>query len=45
MLKYSLYIIKTTCLRTNLYTMNKDGPQTNTNKIDGIAFSDRAYTQ
>ena len=45
MLKYSLYIIKTTRFRTNLYAMNQNGIQTNTNKFDGIAFRSTAHAQ
>ena len=36
---------KTTRLRTNLYTINKNGLQTNTSKIDGITFRGGARTQ
>ena len=44
MLKYSLYTIKnSTSLTTNLYTINKNGLQTNTSKIDGIAFRGGAH--
>ena len=44
MLKYSLYTIKTARLTTNLYTINKNGLQTNTSKIDSIAFRGGAHT-
>ena len=45
MLKYSLYTIKTARLTTNLYAINKNGLQTNTSQIDGIAFRGGAHTQ
>ena len=45
MLKYSLYTIKTARLTTNLYTINKNSLQTNTSKIDGIAFRGGEHTQ
>ena len=45
MLKYSLYTTKTTRLTTNLYTINKNGLQTNTSTTDGIAFRGGAHTQ
>ena len=45
MLKYSLHTIKTTRLTTNLYKINRNGLQTNTSKIDGIAFRGGAHTQ
>ena len=35
--------LKTTRLLTNLYTINKNDLQTNTNKIDGIAFRGGAH--
>ena len=37
--------MKAALLKGNLYTINKNGPQTNTSKIDGIAFHGRAHTQ
>ena len=37
--------LKKTRLRTNLYTINKNGLQTNTSKIDGIAFHGGAHIQ
>ena len=37
--------VKTTRLTTNLYTINKNGLQTNTSKIDGIVFRDGVHTQ
>ena len=40
MLKYSLYTIK-----NSTSTINKNGLQTNTSKIDGIAFRGGAHTQ
>ena len=45
MLKYSLHTIKRARLRTNLYTINKNGPQTNTSKFDDKAFRGGAHTQ
>ena len=42
MLKYSLYTIKNST-SYNLYTINKNGLQTNTSKIDGIAFRGGAH--
>ena len=36
--------LKTVPLTTNLYTINKNGLQTNTSKTDGIAFRDGAHT-
>ena len=45
MLKYSLYTIKKTRLRTNVYAVNKNGLQTNTSKIDDIKFHGGAHTQ
>ena len=35
--------LKTARLTTNLYTINKNGLQTNTSKIDGIAFRGGAH--
>ena len=37
--------LKTTRLTTNLYTINKNDLQTNTSKIDGIAFRGGAHIQ
>ena len=37
--------LKTPRLRTNLYTINKNGIQTNTSKTDGIAFHGGVHTQ
>ena len=37
--------LKTTRLRTNLYTINKNGLQTTLSKIDGITFRGGAFTQ
>ena len=37
--------LKTTRLRTNLYTINKSGPQPKKSKIYGIAFRGGAHTQ
>ena len=37
--------LKTTRLTTNLYKINENGLQTNTSKIDGIAFRCGAHTQ
>ena len=37
--------LKTIRLRTNLYTINKNGLQTNTSKTDGITFRGGAHTQ
>ena len=45
MLKYSLYTIKTARLKTNLYTINKNGIQTSTSKIDDITVCEGAHTQ
>ena len=45
MLKCSLYTIKSSMSYNNLYTINKNGLQTNTSKIDGIAFRGGAHTQ
>ena len=44
MLKYSLYTIKnSTSYNKLIYTINKNGLQTNTSKIDGIAFRGGAH--
>ena len=45
MLRYSLYTIKNKRVRTILYTINKNGLQTNMRKIDGIAVCGGAHTQ
>ena len=37
--------LKTAPLTTNLYTINKNGLQTNMSKIDGIAFRGGAHIQ
>ena len=37
--------LKTARITTNLYAINKNGLQTNTSKIDGIAFRCGAHTQ
>ena len=37
--------LKTARLTTNRYTINKNGLQTSTSKIDGIAFRGGAHTQ
>ena len=45
MLKYSLHTIKRARLRINLYTINENGPQTNTSKFNDKAFRGGAHTQ
>ena len=37
--------LKTARLTANLYTINKNGLQTNTSTIDGIGFRGGAHTQ
>ena len=37
--------LKATSLRTNLYTINKNGLQTNTSKTDDITFRDGEHIQ
>ena len=45
MLHIPFILLKTTHLRSNLYTINKNGLETNTSKTDGIPLHGGAHTQ